>query len=77
MLPDSKRLSPSRNRPPTGNADERTLRQSVIQCKISALQSNSRCVQSRQGTICHSSLLTVTTSPRQQGSDFQQFLEKA
>jgi len=48
---------------PTNNAAERALRQSVIQRKIS------HGVQSRQGAICRSRLLTVTTSLRQQGRD--------
>ena len=48
---------------PTNNAAERALRQSVIQRKISPG------VQSRQGAICRSRLLTVTTSLRQQGRD--------
>ena len=48
---------------PTNNAAESALRQSVIQRKIS------HGVQSRQGAICRSRLLTVTTSLRQQGRD--------
>ena len=48
---------------PTNNAAERALRQSVIQRKIS------QGVQSRQGAICRSRLLTVTTTLRQQGRD--------
>ena len=56
---------------PTNNAAERALRQSVIQRKIS------HGVQSRQGAICRSRLLTVTTSLRQQGRDVWQFLEQA
>ncbi|WP_259719747.1 transposase [Synechococcus sp. CS-1328] len=64
---------------PTNNAavDEvfsagvRALRHSVIQRKIS------HGVQSRQGAICRSRLLTVTTSLRQQGRDIWQFLEQA
>lgn len=43
---------------PTNNAAERTLRQSVIQRKIS------HGVQSRQGAICRSRLLTVSTTLR-------------
>jgi hypothetical protein len=43
----------------------------VIQRKIS------HGVQSRQGAICRSRLLTVTTSLRQQGRDVWQFLELA
>jgi hypothetical protein len=56
---------------PTNNAAERALRQSVIQRKIS------HGVQSRQGVICRSRLLTVTTTLRQQGRDVWQFLEQA
>jgi transposase len=56
---------------PTNNAAERALRQSVIQRKIS------HGVQSRQGAICRSRLLTVTTSLRQQRRDVWQFLEQA
>ena len=56
---------------PTNNAAERALRQSVIQRKIS------HGVQSRQGAICRSRLLTVTTSLRQQVRDVWQFLEQA
>jgi hypothetical protein len=56
---------------PTNNAAERALRQSVIQRKIS------HGVQSRQGTICRSRLLTVTTTLRQQGRDVWQFMEQA
>jgi transposase len=47
------------------------LRQSVIQRKIS------HGVQSRQGAICRSRLLTVTTTLRQQGRDIWGFLEQA
>ncbi len=54
---------------PTNNAAERALRQSMIQRKIS------HGVQSRQGAICRSQLLTVTR--RQQGRDVWQFLEQA
>ena len=43
---------------PTNNAAVRALRQSVIQRKIS------QGVQSRQGAICRSRLLTVTTTLR-------------
>jgi transposase len=46
---------------PTNNAAECALRQAVIQRKIS------HGVQSRQGAICRSRLLTVTTTLRQQG----------
>jgi transposase len=56
---------------PTNNAAERALRQSVIQRKIS------HGVQSRQGALCRSRLLTVTTTLRQQGRDVWQFLEQA
>ena len=56
---------------PTNNAAERALRQSVIQRKIS------HGVQSRQGAICRSRLLTVTGTLRQQGRDVWQFLEQA
>jgi hypothetical protein len=56
---------------PTNNAAERALRQSVIQRKIS------HGVQSRQGAICRSRLLTVTTTLRQQGRDVWPFLEQA
>jgi transposase len=56
---------------PTNNAAERALRQSVIQRKIS------HGVQSRQGAICRSRLLTVTTTLRQQGRDIWGFLEQA
>jgi transposase len=56
---------------PTNNSAERALRQSVIQRKIS------HGVQSRQGAICRSRLLTVTTTLRQQGRDVWQFLEQA
>lgn len=56
---------------PTNNAAERALRQSVIQRKIS------HSVQSRQGAICRSRLLTVTTTLRQQGRDVWEFLEQA
>jgi len=55
---------------PTNNAAERALRQSVIQRKIS------HGVQSRQGGICRSRLLTVTTTLRQQGRDIWPFLEQ-
>ncbi len=56
---------------PTNNAAERVLRQALIQRKIS------HGVQSRQGAICRSQLLTVTTSLRQQGRNVWQFLEQA
>jgi hypothetical protein len=56
---------------PTNNAAERALRQSVIQRKIS------HGVQSCQGAICRSRLLTVNVTLRQQGSDVWQFLEQA
>jgi len=53
------------------NVVERALRQSVIQRKIS------HGVQSRQGAICRSRLLIVTTTLRQQGRDVWQLLEQA
>jgi transposase len=56
---------------PTNNAAERALRPAVIQRKVS------HGVQSRQGGICRSRLLTVTTSLRQQGRDVWTFLEQA
>ena len=56
---------------PTNNAAERALHQSVIQRKIS------HGVQSRQGAICRSRLLIVTTTLRQQGRDVWQLLEQA
>jgi transposase len=56
---------------PTNNAAERALRQSVIQRKIS------HGVQSANGAICRSRLLTVTTTLRQQGRDIWEFLEQA
>jgi hypothetical protein len=56
---------------PTNNSAERALRQSVIQRKIS------HGVQSRQGAICRSRLLTVTTTLRQEGRDVWQFMEQA
>ncbi|MCX5954484.1 MAG: transposase [Cyanobacteria bacterium] len=56
---------------PTNIAAERALRQSVIQRKIS------HGVKSRQGAICRSRLLTVTTSLRQQGRDVWQSQEQA
>jgi transposase len=59
------------------SAEVRDLRQSVIQRKIRDLPSNSHGVQSRQGAICRSRLLTVTTTLRQQGRDVWQFLEQA
>jgi hypothetical protein len=61
----------------TNNAAERALRQSVIQRKIRNWPGNSRGVQSRQGTICRSSLLTDTTITRQQARDIWDFLEQA
>jgi transposase len=56
---------------PTNNAAERALRQSVIERKIS------HGVQSANGAICRSRLLTVTTTLRQQGRDIWEFLEQA
>ena len=54
---------------PTNNAAERGLHQSVIQRKVS------HGVQSRQGGLCRSPLLTATL--RQQSRDVWQFLEQA
>ena len=70
---------------PTNNAAEdevfsagvRALRPAVIQRKITGLPSNSRGVQSANGALCRSRLLTVTTTLRQQGRDVWDFLEKA
>ena len=56
---------------PTTNAAERALRQSVIQRKISYG------VQSANGAICRSRLLSVTTTLGQQGRDVWSFLEQA
>jgi transposase len=56
---------------PTNNAAERALRQSVIERKIS------HGVQSANGAICRSRLLTVTTTLRQQGRDIWEYLEQA
>jgi transposase len=56
---------------PTNNAAERALRPAVIQRKVS------HGVQSRQGGICRSRVLTITTSLRQQGRDVWKFLEQA
>jgi hypothetical protein len=56
---------------PTNNTAERALRQSVIQRKVS------HGVQSANGAICRSRLLTVTTTLRQQGRDIWGFLEQA
>jgi transposase len=56
---------------PTNNAAERALRQSVIQRKIS------HGVQSSNGALCRSRLLTATTTLRQQDRDVWQFLEQA
>jgi transposase len=56
---------------PTNNAAERALRPAVIQRKIS------HGVQSAQGALCRSRLLTVTTTLRQQGRDVWDFLERA
>ena len=55
----------------TNNAAERALRQSVIQRRISL------CVQSASGAVCRGSLLTVSTTLRQQCRDVWQFLEQA
>ncbi len=56
---------------PTNKDAERALRQSVTQRRISDG------VQSRQGAICRSRLLTVTTRLREQGRDVWEFLEQA
>lgn len=56
---------------PTNNAAERALRPAVIQRKIT------RGVQSANGALCRSRLLTVTTTLRQQGRDVRDFLEQA
>ena len=56
---------------PTNNAAERALRPAVIHRKLSYG------VQSQQGGLCHSRLLTVTTTLRQQGRDVLQFLVDA
>ncbi|WP_416223706.1 IS66 family transposase [Synechococcus sp. CBW1107] len=56
---------------PTNNAAERALRQSVNQRK------NSLDVQSANGAVCRSRLLTATTTLRQQGRDIWQVLEQA
>ena len=53
------------------SAGVQTLRQSVIQRKIS------HGVQSSQGAISRSRLLTDTTTLRQQGRDVWEFLEQA
>ena len=49
----------------------------MIQRKITGLPSNSRGVQSAQGALCRSRLLTVTTTLRQQGRDVWDVLEQA
>ena len=54
-----------------------SLRQSVIQRKITGPLYSSRGLQSRQGAICCSRFLTVTTTLKQQGCDVWQFLEQA
>ncbi len=56
---------------PTNNAAERALRPAVIHRKLSYG------VQSTRGGLCHSRLLTVTTTLRQQGRDVLQFLVDA
>ena len=56
---------------PTNNAAERALRPAVIQRKIT------RGVQSANGALCRSRLLTVTATLRQQGRDVWDFLEQA
>ena len=56
---------------PTNNAAERALRPAVIHRKLSYG------VQSRRGGLCHSRLLTVTTTLKQQGRDVLEFLVEA
>lgn len=56
---------------PTTNAAERALRQSVIQRKIS------HGVQSSNGALCRSRLLTTSSTLRQQNRDLWGFLEQA
>jgi transposase len=56
---------------PATNAAERALRQSVIERMIS------HGVQSANGAICRSGLLTVTTTLRHQGREFCECLEQA
>lgn len=56
---------------PTNNAAERALRPAVIHRKLSYG------VQSQQGGLCQSRLLTVTTSLKQQGRDVLEFLVEA
>lgn len=56
---------------PTNNAAERSLRQAVIQRKIS------HGVQSAIGALCRSRLLTVVTTLRQHRRDIWPFLEQA
>jgi hypothetical protein len=56
---------------PINTAAERNLHQSVIQRKISLG------VQSANGGVCSTRLLTVTTSLGQQGRDVWGFLEQA
>ena len=56
---------------PTNNAAEGALRQAVIHRKIS------HGVQSAQGALCRSRLLTVVTTLRRQGRDIWPFLEQA
>jgi len=55
---------------PTNNPTGRALRQSVIQRKVS------HGVHSRQGAICRTRLLTVTTTLRQKDRDVWHFLEQ-
>jgi hypothetical protein len=64
-------LSGNRGKLYINKVAKRALRHSVIQRKIS------QGVQFRQGAICPSSLLTVTTTLRQQGRGVWQFLEQA
>jgi transposase len=56
---------------PTNNAAERALRPAVIHRKLSYG------VQSRRGGLCHSRLLTVTTTLKQQGRNVLEFLVEA
>lgn len=62
---------------PTNTVAEQALRQPVIERKIRALLSNSRRFQSACGAICRSRLLTITSTPRQQGRDVWEFLGQA
>lgn len=62
---------------PSPNAPELALRQSVIQRRISRYPRYSHRGQSRQGAICHSRLLTITTTLRHQSRNVWQFLKQA